>query len=53
MEKIDELQLVKYKNVKLEDIFSKYQMYNIVNASASGTIFMGFLGVASLCDDAV
>ncbi|MDA1930953.1 FtsX-like permease family protein [Bacillus cereus group sp. BcHK130] len=47
--KIDELQLVKYKNVKLEDIFSKYQMYNIVNASASGTIFMGFfLGVAFL-----
>ncbi len=47
--KIDELQLVKYKNVKLEDIFSKYQMYNIVNASASGTIFMGFfLGIAFL-----
>ncbi|UDW03633.1 ABC transporter permease (plasmid) [Bacillus cereus] len=47
--KIDELQLVKYKNVKIEDIFSKYQIFNMVNVSASGTVFMGFfLGIAFL-----
>jgi putative ABC transport system permease protein len=47
--KIDELQLVKYKNIKLEDIFSKYRIYNGIYASASGTVFMGFfLGIAFL-----
>nr|WP_254912684.1 hypothetical protein [Bacillus thuringiensis] len=49
MEKIDELQLVKYKNVTAEDILSKYQIYNMIYASASGTVFMGFfLGIAFL-----
>ncbi|MDA2626836.1 ABC transporter permease [Bacillus cereus] len=47
--KIDELQLVKYKNVTAEDIFSKYQIYNGIYTSASGTVFMGFfLGIAFL-----
>lgn len=47
--KIDELQLIKYKNVTVEDIFSKYQIYNGIYASASGTVFMGFfLGIAFL-----
>lgn len=47
--KIDELQLVKYKNVTADDIFSKYQIYNGIYASASGTVFMGFfLGIAFL-----
>ncbi|MED3526367.1 FtsX-like permease family protein [Bacillus thuringiensis] len=47
--KIDELQLVKYKNVTAEDIFSKYQIYTGIYASASGTVYMGFfLGIAFL-----
>ncbi|AAT61082.1 FtsX-like permease family protein [Bacillus thuringiensis] len=47
--KIDELQLIKYKNVTAEEIFSKYQIYNGLFASASGTVFMGFfLGIAFL-----
>mgnify|MGYP001102485142 CR=1 FL=1 len=47
--KIDELQLIKYKNVTAEDIFSKYQIYSGIYASASGTVFMGFfLGIAFL-----
>ncbi|MGH1144122.1 FtsX-like permease family protein [Bacillus pseudomycoides] len=47
--KIDGLQLVKYKNVTAEDIFSKYQIYTGIYASASGTVFMGFfLGIAFL-----
>jgi len=47
--KIDELQLGKYKNVTAEDILSKYQIYNLFYANASGTVFMGFfLGVAFL-----
>ncbi|GAB6419741.1 ABC transporter permease [Bacillus luti] len=47
--KIDELQVVKYKNVTAEEIFSKYQIYSGIYASASGTVFMGFfLGIAFL-----
>ncbi|MGE7890763.1 FtsX-like permease family protein [Bacillus cereus] len=47
--KIDELQVVKYKHVKAEDIFSKYQIYNMIYAQSSGTVFMGFfLGIAFL-----
>ncbi|MGU3463179.1 ABC transporter permease [Bacillus sp. D48C] len=47
--KIDELQLVKYKNVAAKDLFSKYQIYNTIYASASGTVFMCFfLGIAFL-----
>lgn len=47
--KIDELQLVKYKDIRVENIFSKYQIYSSIYASASGTVFMGFfLGIAFL-----
>ncbi|MGA4501269.1 FtsX-like permease family protein [Bacillus bombysepticus] len=47
--KIDELQLVKYKDITDEDIFSKYKIYANIHAGASGTVFMGFfLGIAFL-----
>ncbi|HHK5534893.1 TPA: FtsX-like permease family protein [Bacillus mobilis] len=47
--KLDELQLVKYKNIKAEDMNSKYQMYDMFYGVASGTVFMGFfLGIAFL-----
>ncbi|MGN4426464.1 FtsX-like permease family protein [Bacillus cereus group sp. MYBK30-1] len=47
--KIDELQLVKYKNIKAEQMNSKYQMYDMLYGVASGTVFMGFfLGIAFL-----
>ncbi|HDR7623251.1 TPA: ABC transporter permease [Bacillus mycoides] len=47
--KLDELQLVKYKNVKAERLDSKYQSYNGFYGIASGTVFMGFfLGIAFL-----
>ncbi|WP_242296568.1 MULTISPECIES: FtsX-like permease family protein [unclassified Bacillus cereus group] len=47
--KIDELQLVKYKNIKAEQMSSKYQMYDMFYGLASGTVFMGFfLGIAFL-----
>ncbi|MGE0979163.1 FtsX-like permease family protein [Bacillus cereus] len=47
--KIDELQLVKYKNLKAEDMLSKYEIYNSLYVTASGTVFMGFfLGIAFL-----
>lgn len=47
--KLDELELEKYKGVKDDDILSKYEIYNLFYANASGTVFMGFfLGVAFL-----
>jgi len=47
--KIDELQLVKYKNIKAEDIFSKYVLYYENYVGACGAVFMGFfLGIAFL-----
>ncbi|MHA4412499.1 FtsX-like permease family protein [Bacillus cereus] len=47
--KIDELQLVKYKNLKAEDMLSKYEIYNALYVTASGMVFMGFfLGIAFL-----
>ena len=47
--KLDELQLVKYKNIKAEQMSSKYQMYDMFYGLASGTVFMGFfLGIAFL-----
>ncbi|MGH0667453.1 FtsX-like permease family protein [Bacillus paranthracis] len=48
-EKLDELQLDKYKNVKAERLDSKYQAYDMFYGVASGTMFMGFfLGIAFL-----
>ncbi|MGE6964334.1 FtsX-like permease family protein [Bacillus thuringiensis] len=48
-EKIDELQLAKYINVKDDMLDSKYAYYSRGYAYASGTIFMGFfLGIAFL-----
>jgi len=47
--KLDELTLEKYKDVKADDILSKYEIYNDFYTVASGTVFMGFfLGVAFL-----
>lgn len=47
--KLDELKTEKYKDVKADDILSKYEIYNIFYANASGTAFMGFfLGIAFL-----
>ncbi|MGG4268097.1 FtsX-like permease family protein [Peribacillus simplex] len=47
--KLDELQVVKYKNVKAEDLDSTYQLYNNNNGLASGFMFMGFfVGIAFL-----
>ena len=49
MEKLDELRLDKYKNVKAEQMDSKYQAYSGFYGIASGTVFMGFfLGIAFL-----
>ncbi|WP_137842871.1 ABC transporter permease [Bacillus sp. 2SH] len=47
--KLDELQLDKYKNVKAENMHSKYKKYNEHYGVSSGTMFMGFfLGIAFL-----
>lgn len=47
--RIDELQLVKYKNLKADDMLSKYEIYNGFYTVACGTVFMGlFLGIAFL-----
>ncbi|SFI68908.1 MULTISPECIES: ABC transporter permease [unclassified Bacillus (in: firmicutes)] len=46
--KIDELQLIKYKNVHSSEL-SKYAMYTDFYVFSSGTVFMGlFLGIAFL-----
>ncbi|MFZ7935177.1 ABC transporter permease [Bacillus thuringiensis] len=46
--KIDELQLIKYKNVHSSEI-SKYAVYTEIYGFSSGTVFMGFfLGIAFL-----
>ncbi|MDM5156911.1 FtsX-like permease family protein [Bacillus sp. DX1.1] len=48
-EKIDELQIAKYKNVKEGSLQSKNQLYTGFYGIASGTVFMGFfLGIAFL-----
>ncbi|MBC6971384.1 ABC transporter permease [Bacillus sp. Xin] len=48
-EKIDELQLVKYKNINEDALQSKNQVYTGFYGIASGTVFMGFfLGIAFL-----
>ncbi|PEI99571.1 FtsX-like permease family protein [Bacillus wiedmannii] len=47
--KLDELQIAKYKNVKAEELDSKYQAYIVSHNFASGLMFMGFfVGVAFL-----
>ncbi|MFA2809559.1 FtsX-like permease family protein [Bacillus mycoides] len=47
--KIDELQVVKYKNVKVEELDSKYQTYKVNQSFSSGLMFMGFfVGIAFL-----
>ncbi|MEK4677641.1 MULTISPECIES: FtsX-like permease family protein [Bacillus] len=47
--KLDELQLVKYKNVKAEELGSKYQTYKGNQSFSSGLMFMGFfVGIAFL-----
>ncbi|MCU5655501.1 ABC transporter permease [Bacillus mycoides] len=47
--KLDELQVAKYKNVKAEELDSKYQTYNMNHGFASGLMFMGFfVGIAFL-----
>ncbi|HLR52704.1 MAG TPA: ABC transporter permease, partial [Candidatus Avamphibacillus sp.] len=47
--KLDELESEKYKDVKADDILSKYKIYNNFYADASGIVFMGFfLGIAFL-----
>ncbi|MDA1679929.1 ABC transporter permease [Bacillus cereus group sp. TH152-1LC] len=47
--KIDELQVVKYKNVKVEELDSKYQTYKANQNFSSGLMFMGFfVGIAFL-----
>ncbi|MEK4096684.1 ABC transporter permease [Bacillus sp. FSL E2-0195] len=47
--KLDELQISKYKNVKAEELDSKYQAYIVSHDFASGLMFMGFfVGVAFL-----
>ncbi|PGM50667.1 ABC transporter permease, partial [Bacillus thuringiensis] len=47
--KLDELQVAKYKNVKAEELDSKYQKYIMSHDFASGLMFMGFfVGVAFL-----
>ncbi|WP_394626865.1 ABC transporter permease [Bacillus cereus] len=46
--KIDELQLIKYKNVHSSEI-NKYAVYTEIYGFSSGTVFMGFfLGIAFL-----
>ena len=42
MEKLDELQIAKYKNVKAEELDSKYQKYITSHDFSSGLMFMGF-----------
>ncbi|PFV97572.1 ABC transporter permease, partial [Bacillus thuringiensis] len=47
--KLDELQIAKYKNVKAEELDSKYQKYITSHDFSSGLMFMGFfVGVAFL-----
>ncbi|HFF3743174.1 TPA: FtsX-like permease family protein [Bacillus cereus] len=47
--KLDELQIVKYKNVKAEELGSKYQNYKGTQSFSSGLMFMGFfVGIAFL-----
>ncbi|MBG9540537.1 MULTISPECIES: FtsX-like permease family protein [Bacillus cereus group] len=47
--KLDELQIVKYKNVKAEELGSKYQTYKGKQSFSSGLMFMGFfVGIAFL-----
>ncbi|OQR53463.1 FtsX-like permease family protein [Bacillus sp. CDB3] len=47
--KLDELQLATSKNVKSEELNSKYQLYNVIYGSFSGIMFMGFfVGIAFL-----
>ncbi|MFK4321834.1 putative ABC transport system permease protein [Bacillus sp. RC145] len=47
--KLDELQVVKYKNVKSEELYSKYQQYIANQGFSSGLMFMGFfVGIAFL-----
>ncbi|MBG9512298.1 ABC transporter permease [Bacillus thuringiensis] len=47
--KLDELQIVKYKNVKAEELGSKYQKYKGNQSFSSGLMFMGFfVGIAFL-----
>ena len=47
--KIDELQLIKYKNLRSDDMPSKYAIYTGFYGISSGTVFMGFfLGIAFL-----
>ncbi|HHY2674311.1 FtsX-like permease family protein [Bacillus toyonensis] len=47
--KLDELQVVKYKNVKAEELGSKYQTYKWNQSFSSGLMFMGFfVGIAFL-----
>src|SRR5699024_12799751 len=49
LKKLDELESEKYKDVKVDDILSKYKIYNNFYADASGIVFMGFfLGIAFL-----
>ncbi|MEI4832024.1 ABC transporter permease [Bacillus sp. FJAT-53711] len=47
--KLDELELAKYKDIKADDLSTKYAMYTGFYSIASGTVFMGFfLGIAFL-----
>ncbi|MBW3496262.1 ABC transporter permease [Bacillus sp. FDAARGOS_1420] len=47
--KLDELHVVKYKNVKAEELDSKYQTYKSNQSFSSGLMFMGFfVGIAFL-----
>ncbi|TKI29108.1 FtsX-like permease family protein [Bacillus cereus] len=47
--KIDELQLVKYKNVKENSLESKYNYYTLIDGMFTEIVFMGFfLGIAFL-----
>ncbi|MED3526298.1 FtsX-like permease family protein [Bacillus thuringiensis] len=47
--KLDELHVVKYKNVKAEELDSKYQTYKSNQSLSSGLMFMGFfVGIAFL-----
>ncbi|MGE7623738.1 FtsX-like permease family protein [Viridibacillus sp. NPDC096237] len=46
---LDELQVVKYKNVTVEELDSKYQTYSMFHHFTSGITFMGFfVGIAYL-----
>ncbi|QWU47390.1 FtsX-like permease family protein [Bacillus sp. NP247] len=48
-EKIDELELAKYKDMKEVHLLSKYMLYEGYYSTYSGTVFMGFfLGIAFL-----